>query len=103
MKNNDRIVLTLTFHPQEFFVRCHRILLRIFRMSLTKSFKDYLVTGKFNVNHLRMIIKLRLVVGLDAKFFLLLKKLTLFQTKIKVKCLMLEKGLRTLLAIFMFN
>ena len=54
------------------------------------------------MNHLR-IIKLRLVVGLDAKFFLLLKKLTLFQTKVKVKCLMLEKGLQTLLAICMFN
>ena len=55
-----------------------------------KSHKDHLL--KLNFNHLQ-IIKVRLVLGLDAKFVLLLKKLTLFKTRIKVKCLtLLEKG-----------
>ena len=38
------------------------------------------------------IVKVRLVVGLDAKFVFLLKKLSLFKTRIKVKHLALEKG-----------
>ena len=56
----------------------------------TKSLKDHLVL-KLNVNHLQ-IIKARLVVGLDAKFVLLSRKLKFFKTRIKVKYLTLEKG-----------
>ena len=42
------------------------------------------------MNHLQ-IIKVRLVVGLDAKFVRLLRKLKLFKTRIQVKHLKLEK------------
>ena len=46
---------------------------------------------KLKVNHLQ-IIKMRLVVGLGVKFVLLLRKLPLFKTRIKMKSLTLKKG-----------
>ena len=108
MKNNDRLVLTLTCHPS---IKSFQNALNEAHIFLTpnkehrkvfgdkppmigwrkpKSLKDHLVL-KLNVNHLQ-IIKVRLVVGLDAKSVLLLRKLKFFKTRIKVKHLTLEKG-----------
>ena len=63
--------------------------------------KDHLVL-KLNVNHLH-VINVRLAVGLDAKFVLLLRKLKLFKTRIKVKHLTLEKGFWTVVPIWLFT
>ena len=46
----------------------------------TISLKDHLVSAKLNVNHLQ-IIKVRLVVDLDARFVLLLRRLTFCRDK----------------------
>ena len=108
VRNSDRLVLTLTYHPsiknfQNVLNEAHILLTpskehrKVFGdkppmigWRKPKSLKDHLVL-KLNVNHLR-IIKVRLVVGLDAKFVLLLRKLKLFKIKIKAKHLTLEKG-----------
>ena len=66
-----------------------------------KSLKDHLVL-KLNVNH-HQVIKLGLAVGLDATFFRLLRKLTLFKTRIKVKRLKLENEFLTVVAIWLFT
>ena len=44
-----------------------------------------------------------LVVGLDAKFVLLLWKPALSEIRVKMKCLTLEKGFRTVVAIWLFT
>ena len=49
-----------------------------------------MIVLKLNVNHLQTV-KVRLVVRLDAKFVLLLRKPTLFKTRIKVKHLTLKR------------
>ena len=54
------------------------------------------------MNHLQ-IRKVCLVVGLDTKFFLLMRKLKFFKTRIKVKPLTSEKGFRTVVAIWLFT
>ena len=54
------------------------------------------------MNHLQ-IIKVRVAVGLDDKFVLLLRKVTLFKTRIKAKYLTLEKGFWTVIPIWLFT
>ena len=106
VKNNDRMIdlslLLLTI-----------FLLRIFRMSLMRRRFFWLL--KKNIvklleitllwlageNHLQ-IIKLRLVLDLDAKFFLLLRKSILFKRRIKVKRLILENRFWAAIAIWLF-
>ena len=63
--------------------------------------KDHLVL-KLNVNHLQ-ITKVHLVVSLDTKFVLLLRKLKLFKTRIKVKHLTIEKRFWTAVPIWLFT
>ena len=107
VRNNDRLVLTLTYHPSiknflNVLNEAHILLTpnkehhkvfgdkpHMIGCKKPKSLKDHLVL-KLNVNHLQ-IIKVHLVVGLDAKFVLLLRKLKLFKTRIKAKHLKLEK------------
>ena len=106
VRKNDRLVLTLTYHPS--IKNLQNVLNEVHILTTPKkehckdfgdkpmigwrkpkSLKDYLVL-KLNVNHLQ-IIKVCLVAGLDAKFVLLLRKLKLFKTRIKGKHLTLEK------------
>ena len=56
---------------------------------------------KLNVDHLQ-IIKVCLVAGLDARSVLLLRKLKLFKTRIKVKHLTLEKAFWIAVPIWLF-
>ena len=109
MKNNDRLVLTLTYHlPIKNFQNVLNetlILLtpnkecsKVFGSKPTmtgwrklESLKDHLVSVKIKCES-SSDNKVYLVVGLDAKFVLLLRKLTLFKTRVKVKHLTLEKG-----------
>ena len=67
-----------------------------------KSLKTTKLVLKSNVNHLQ-IIKVFLVVGLYAKFVLLLGKLKLFKTRIKVKHLTLGKGFWNAVPIWLFT
>ena len=57
---------------------------------------------KLNVNHLQ-IMKGCLAIGLDSKYVHLLRKQTLFKTRIKVKHLTLEKRFWTVVAIWLFT
>ena len=109
VRNNDRLVLSLTYHPsitnfQNVLNEAHILLTpnkeycKVFGdkspmidRRKPKSLKDHLGRTKLNVNHLE-IIKVHLVVGLDVKFVLLLRKPKLFKTRIKVKHLTLEQG-----------
>ena len=59
--------------------------------SKPKSLKDHLVSAKIKCEP-SSDIKVRVAVGLDDKFVLLLRKVTLFKTRIKAKYLTLEKG-----------
>ena len=108
VKNNDRLVLTLTYHPsiknfQNVLNKAHILLTPnkehckgfgnrtpITGRRRPKSLKDHLVNAKIKCNSLQ-IIKVHLVVGLDAKFVILLRKQTLFKARIKLKHLALEK------------
>ena len=116
VRNNDRIVLTLTYHPfrifrmslmrHTFFWHLTKNMIKILEINLLWlevmcQSKDHLVL-KLNVNHLH-IIKVSLVVGLDAKFVLLLRKLKLFKTRIIVKHLTLERGFWTVIPIWLFT
>ena len=107
VRNNDRLVLTLNYYPsiknfQNVLNEAHILLTtnkehrKVFEdkppmigCTKPKSLKDHLVL-KLDLNHLE-IIKLRVVVGLDAKFVLSLRKLKSFKTRVKVKHLTLEK------------
>ena len=106
VRNSDRLVLTLTYHPsiknfQNVLNEVHILVTpnkehhKVFGYKpmigwrKPKSLKNHLVL-KLNVNHL-WIIKVHLVVRLDAKFDLLLRKLKFFKTKIKAKHLTLGK------------
>ena len=107
VKNYDRLVLTLTYHPS---IKSFQNVLNEAHILLTpnkehckvfgdkppmigsrkpKSLKDHLVSAKIKCEPSS---KVRLVIGLDARSVLLLRKLKLFKTRIKVKHLTLEKA-----------
>ena len=108
VKTNNRLVLSLTYHPflknfQNSLNEAHILLThnkeyrKVFgdKPLMTdwrkhKSLKDHLVSAKFKCessdNKSAPCSRFR------SKFVLLLRKLTLFKTKIKVKHLTLEKG-----------
>ena len=120
VRKNDRLVLTLTYHPS---IKKFQNILNEVHILLTpkkehrkvfggkppmigwrkpKSLKTTKLALKLNVNHFQ-VIKVCLVVGLDAKFVLLLGKLKLFKTRIKVKHLILGKGFLTAVPIWLFT
>ena len=106
--NNDRLVLTLTYHPsiknfQNVLNETHILLTpnkehrKVFedKPSLIgwrkpKSLKDHLVSAKIECEP-SSDNKSALFVGLDVKFVLLLRKLKLSKTRIKMKHLTLER------------
>ena len=109
MRNSDRLVLTLTYHPsiknfQNVLNEAHIFLTpnkehrKVFGdkppmigWGKPKSLKDHLVSAKVKCEP-SSDNKSAPCCGLDAKFVLLLRKLKLFKARIKAKHLTLEKG-----------
>ena len=108
VRNNDRPVLTLTYHPS---IKNFENVLNEAHILLTpnkehrkvfgdkppmigwrkpKSLKDHLVSAKIECEP-SSDNKSALFVGLDVKFVLLLRKLKLSKTRIKMKHLTLER------------
>ena len=108
VKNYDRLVLTLTYHPS---IKSFQNVLNEAHILLTpnkehrkvfgdkppmigwrkpKSLKDHLVSAKIECEP-SSDNKSALFVGLDVKFVLLLRKLKLSKTRIKMKHLTLER------------
>ena len=107
-RNNDRLAVTLTYHPsiknfQSVLNEAHILLTpnkehrKVFGdkppmigWRKPKSLKDHLVSAKIECEP-SSDNKSALFVGLDVKFVLLLRKLKLSKTRIKMKHLTLEQ------------
>ena len=120
MKRNDRLILTFTYHlsvmnfqnvlnEAGIFLtpkKEHRKVLWVKPPTIgwrkPKSLENHLVSAKTKCES-SSDNKSAPCYGLDAKFALLLRKLTPFKTRIKVKRLTLKKGFWTVVAIKVFT